>query len=532
MKKVNRQTIIFPLIFLFLTYCLLGCGKEEVSVSSTTKKNVTSINKAVKIDGEIKRIKEILVSNPNNYEAHYSLGTLYEEKFMLDNAFNAYKKAALLNPSSEDPLIGQGRILNKKSNYYEAVSMLEKAFRNNQDKMEIYYYLGLAYAKTGNPDNAIVLWQGAIDKSRDKSNTYYLKGLIQKQKCNFEAAETLLKNAITRNPEFAAAHMVLEALYSSEGRYGDAYRHAEIHRKTKQRLQSNDSEKQVTSVSENEISSDETSASTKISQKDTAESVAGQAKTFTIGGINDAINYSGKTRMLSMKMAKLYGIQVLKDYPVDKKQNAKKDLNDTIKIANNTYMALLAFPPASANSEVNKAIKESQAYWYQMEKVLSKEPTKEVFSEVLDMSDNMLEKNNTMTKYLESLAPYAQSELIDIAGRQRMNSMKLARDYLAASMDIDKKHRMDSMLESASLFDSAMLTLEGASGNTSEIKGLIKSITKMEWRKVNQTVNKCFEDKGAEFNVLIMINFCEKLLIKTDRLTRLYVGISSGGSGT
>jgi hypothetical protein len=190
-------------------------------------------------------------------------------------------------------------------------------------------------------------------------------------------------------------------------------------------------------------------------------------------------------------------------------------------------MALLAFPPVLANTEVNKAIKESQAYWHQMEKILSKEPTKEAFSEVLGMSDNLLEKNNTMTKYLESLAPYAQSELIDIAGRQRMNSMKLARDYIAASMDIDKEHRIDSMLESAALFDSAMLTLEVASENTAQIKGLIKSITRMEWRKVNQTVNKCVEDNGTKFNVLIMINFCEKLLKKTDRLTKLYVGISS-----
>ncbi|MHC4270215.1 MAG: hypothetical protein ACYSTS_17375 [Planctomycetota bacterium] len=250
--------------------------------------------------------------------------------------------------------------------------------------------------------------------------------------------------------------------------------------------------------------------------------VAEQTNTFAINGVNDAINYSRKTRMLSMRMAKLYGIQVLKDYPVDKKQKAKKDLNDTIKVANEIYMALLAFPPASANSEVNKAIKESQVYWYQMKKILSKEPTKEAFSEVLDMSDNLLEKNNTMTKFLESLAPYAQLELIEIAGRKRMNSMKLARDYLAASMGIDKEHRMGMMLETVNIFDSAMLALEGAPNNTAEIKGLIKSITKMEWRKVCQTVNQCIKENGTKFNLLVMINFCETLLDKADRLTILY----------
>ncbi|MCP5005287.1 MAG: tetratricopeptide repeat protein [Planctomycetes bacterium] len=239
---MNRYTIIFSLIILFLTYCLLGCDKIGAGTNSTSQNNVSPINKTIKRDDEIKTIKEILISNPDNYEAHYNLGVLYEKKFMLVEAFRAYRKAALLNPSSEDPLIGQGRILNKKSSYYEAVSMFEKAFRNNQDRMEIYYYLGLAYAKTGNPDNAIILWQGAIDKSRDKSNTCYLKGLIHKQKGDFETAETLLKNAITLNPEFAAAHLVLEALYSSNGRYGEAYRHAGIHRKTKQHLLSNNTE--------------------------------------------------------------------------------------------------------------------------------------------------------------------------------------------------------------------------------------------------------------------------------------------------
>lgn len=310
--------------------------------------------------------------------------------------------------------------------------------------------------------------------------------------------------------------------------YGDAYHHdAEIHKNTEQRLQLNDSEKQVASNSKNKISIDKSPEPTKESQKHTAEMADEQTKTLIINEINDAINNSGKIRMLSMKMAKLYGIQLLSGYPVDKKQKAIKDLNNTKKVANEIYMALLAFHPASADTEVNKAIKESQAYWYQMEKILSKEPTKEVFAEVLDMSDNLLEKNNTMSKYLESLAPYAQSELINIAGRQQMYSQKLARDYLAANLDIDKEYRIDLMLDAVVEFDSAMLMMEGATENTAKIKGLIKSITKMEWRRVYETATECIESNGVDFNVVMMIKFCDTLLDKTNRLTKLYVGISN-----
>ena len=231
MTQVNRYTIIFHLIFLFLTYCLLECDKKETYANSTTQKKVSSAQKTYKGEDAIKRIKEILESNPDNYEAHYNLGLLYEANFMLDKALNEYKKASLVNPSSEVPLIGQGRTLNKKSNYYEAVSIFEKALGINQKRMEIYYYLGIAYAKTGMQDNTIILLRGAIEKSRDKSSINYLKGLIHKEKEEFEIAEAFLKKALMIEPEFAAAHMVLEALYSSMGMYGDAYRHAEIHRK-------------------------------------------------------------------------------------------------------------------------------------------------------------------------------------------------------------------------------------------------------------------------------------------------------------
>ncbi len=309
--------------------------------------------------------------------------------------------------------------------------------------------------------------------------------------------------------------------------HGDAYSYVEVHKKTKQHMLLNNSETQVASMSGNKISIVKSPESTEESQKHTTETVDGQTKTLTINEINDTINYSGKIRMLSMKMAKLYGVQVLSDYPVDKKQKAKKDLHDTQKVVNKIYMALLAFPPASANTEVNKAIKESRAYWHQMEKIFSKEPTKEVFSEILDMSDNLLEKNNTMSKYLESLAPYAQSELIDIAGRQQMYSQKLARDYLAANLGVDKEYRIDLMLDAVVEFESAMFMMEGATENTAKIKGLIKSITKMEWRKVYKTATECIESNGVNFNVVMMIKFCDTLLDKTNRLTKLYVGISN-----
>ena len=67
--------------------------------------------------------------------------------------------------------------------------------------------------------------------------------------------------------------------------------------------------------------------------------------------------------------------------------------------------------------------------------------------------------------------------------------------------------------------------MEGATENTAKIKGLIKSITMMEWRKVYETATKCIESNGTEFNVSMMMKFCDTLLDKTNRLTSLYVDV-------
>ena len=181
---------------------------------------------------------------------------------------------------------------------------------------------------------------------------------------------------------------------------------------------------------------------------------------------------------------------------------------------NEIYKALLAFEPVATNAELAEQVKTAQSSWIELEKLLSKPPSKTGFLDVLDASDVLLDENEMMTSYMESLSPVPMSEIINMAVRQQMYAMKLSRDYLAASMDIDKEYRIDLMLDAAVEFESAMLIMEGASENTAKMKGLIKSITKMEWRKVYETVTECIESNGTTFNVFMMMVFCDTLLEK------------------
>ena len=248
-----------------------------------------------------------------------------------------------------------------------------------------------------------------------------------------------------------------------------------------------------------------------------------QVNALTIENTNLAIHSSGKTRMLAMKMANLYGVQVLKNFPIGKKRLAQRDLSKAKKTMNEIYKALLAFEPVATDTELVEIVKAAQSSWIELEKLLSRPPSKTGFLDILDASDILLDENEMMTSYMESLSPVPISEIINMAVRQQMYAMKLSRDYLAASMDIDKEYRIDLMLDAAVEFESAMLIMEGASENTAKIKGLIKSITKMEWRKVYKTVTECIESNGTTFNVFMMMGFCDTLLEKVKRLTNIHV---------
>lgn len=251
-----------------------------------------------------------------------------------------------------------------------------------------------------------------------------------------------------------------------------------------------------------------------------------QVNAWTIEHTNLAIHSSGKARMLAMKMSKLYGVQALNNYPIGKKQLAQRDLVKAKTAIDEIYEALLAFKPVTTNAELAEQVKTAQSSWIELEKLLSKPPSKTGFMDVLVASDVLLDKNEIMTSYMESLSPVPMSEIINMAVRQQMYAMKLSRDYLAAYMDIDKEYRIDLMLDAAIEFESAMLMMEGATENTAKINGLIKSITKMEWKKVYETATECIESNGEKFNILMMVKFCDTLLGKTERLAGLYVVVS------
>ena len=256
-----------------------------------------------------------------------------------------------------------------------------------------------------------------------------------------------------------------------------------------------------------------------------AQAGGGDSSLIQITSPGEAVNQSGRTRMLAMRVATLYGAQTSEKLPETVKSESGRERIQAQATMNTIYSALSEFEPVSSDTSASQVVADARDIWAKMGRVLSLDPAAPNLLDVLVFSERLLKANEKMTQAVIKATASVDPEIVSIAGRQRMRAMRLARDYIAASIGVDKENRMDMMLETATNFESVMLALQVAEVNTSEITGAINSISKMEWRQVYKSVTECVESNGTKFNELIMLRFTETLLEKTNRLTNLYAGL-------
>ena len=250
-----------------------------------------------------------------------------------------------------------------------------------------------------------------------------------------------------------------------------------------------------------------------------------QDSQIQIDSIGKAVNESGKTRMLAMRIAAMYGAQTSDKVPGKIKRETEKKQIQAQTNLNEIYNALTGFDPVLNNMEALQAVTNAKEIWGKMRRSLSKEASPIILIDILNYSEKLLAANEEMTKAISVLSTHANADIVNISGRQRMYAMRLTRDYIAASIGVDKENRIDLMLETATNFESAMLVLETADVNSSEVVGMVNSIAKMEWRHVYKSITECIESNGTRFNEMTMLKFADTLLEKTNKLTDLYAGL-------
>jgi len=190
-----------------------------------------------------------------------------------------------------------------------------------------------------------------------------------------------------------------------------------------------------------------------------------------IKNVYDAVDISGKQRMFTQRM--------LKDYAMIGMQNSfgspDKDLK---KIMGEFEDNLHALHDYTKNKKIKKSAKKVEALWLPIKKVLENSPTKSEVAKLQESLELLLSASNETTGLFAKETGKASGKVVDMSGRQRMLSQRMASLYMLKVWGVDDDKFKEKMKDSMELFKSSLKELQKSEFNTDEINGLLTDVEK------------------------------------------------------
>lgn len=183
-----------------------------------------------------------------------------------------------------------------------------------------------------------------------------------------------------------------------------------------------------------------------------------------ITDVNAAINKAGRERMLSQRMAKAYfqlGMQV----DVDR---SRKVLDASVALFDRQLVELKNFAPSP---EIKDTYLKLEKSWLAYKDVLlGAVPSPSNGAKVLQLSEEVLALAHQGTVQLEKLSGTTTGRLVNIAGRQRMLSQRLAKFYQASAWGVGGSNATAEIDKAKKDFVAAHQELSSSAANTAPIK--------------------------------------------------------------
>jgi nitrate/nitrite-specific signal transduction histidine kinase len=241
--------------------------------------------------------------------------------------------------------------------------------------------------------------------------------------------------------------------------------------------------------------------------------LAGNDALAQINDINAAINKAGRQRMLSQRMAKAY-FQIGQQIDVDR---SKKVLDSSIAAFDRQLVELKNYAPTPEIKETYLKLEKSWLAY--KDALIGVTPSPENGRKVLAISEEVLALAQQGTVQLEKKSGSVSGHLVNISGRQRMLSQRMAKFYQAASWGVADDKSSGNLDKARKDFAEALLELSTSPANTVQIKESLDLVKQQWFFFENALSQKSGVDKRPQ---LAVATTSERILDEMEGVVGLY----------
>jgi len=231
----------------------------------------------------------------------------------------------------------------------------------------------------------------------------------------------------------------------------------------------------------------------------------------------NAINMAGRQRMLSQRIVSFYAMLGLNVNAED----SKNKLQAAVSLFNAQLDQLQHI--AGVDHTLSFSYQESISIeWAKVQQLTILAPTKKRAAELRQLADVLLVKSNDFVFELEDVSGSSQGKLVNIAGRQRMLSQRIAGMYMERVWEVSVENITPKTEQAEHEFDEALQKLQSAEENTSRISELL-GLVAGQWH-VFTAINKLKDNAYAQ--PAMVAQAADSILEMMNTVTGLYADLT------
>lgn len=233
--------------------------------------------------------------------------------------------------------------------------------------------------------------------------------------------------------------------------------------------------------------------------------------------INSAINKAGRQRMLSQRMAKAYcqiglGVEVAR---------SKKILEQSVALFDRQLTELKAFAPTP---EIKDTYAKLEQTWLAYRQLLTGgDPNIDNAKKIAQASEDVLKLAQQGAVLLEKHSGTATGKLINVAGRQRMLSQRIAKLSMFRAWDITSAQMTQDLDSALKEFTAAQAFLTSAPQNSGAINNALQ-LANTQWLFFAEALKQTEGTRAEQLRDVATTS--ERILQVMDDVTGLYEGLT------